>query len=243
MAEIRNVVYNDNLNIKTDRLVTKQELNDLKLITIDEYYNFLNGNRELYQPKQRATQSPWIGVYEYIGVQRSGKSTEMTKILLDKILDPNLKNPYQPHEIFCNYYIDIKGINCGDNEMVCHYMTTAWLNNWKHIVFVVDEASQLFLARNSKDLSQSELCKTVWQMPKKDTVFLYSSNPGKTVDKMLRDGTWTTIVTRWIKEHPITGQPAISLKIIKNYENKSFKIWSHDVTWIHNFFDSHQPIH
>lgn len=185
-----------------------------------------------------------VGIYEYCGIQRTGKTTLMVADLVLKLLNGRAGYDYKPDEVFVNFTIRIDGINCVNNTDMLRILTRAKNERWRHKVYVVDECSQppLFYARNSRDKLQTELVTSLWQVPKLDSVFLYTSNVGNSVDVQQRDATWFTVMP--LKLHrDQTGKPSrIDYRVISGYE-----MWVQDeslltVPEIQSLFDSREPV-
>lgn len=184
-------------------------------------------------------------VIEYCGPPRVGKSTLMVADLLLKLLSDDYAFAYERNEVYANFWVDIKGINCCDNEKMLWTMTKSRKEQWLHKVWMVDEASQppLFYARNSRDVLQTELVTSLWQMPKKGMTCMYTSNLGNSVDVQMRDATFMTVMPdiHYPKELPREEQ-YINFTIIHDYE-----LWVQEETflkpaWVQNYFDSFKPV-
>lgn len=183
---------------------------------------------------------PERAVIEYCGIQRSGKSTLMTLDALRMCLPPY---DYKPDEIYANYNINIDGIHCINNEQMLIVLTKAREEKWRHKIFLIDECSQppLFYARNTRDVSQTMLVTSLWQMPKLDCNCFYSSNVGNSVDIQMRDATWYIVLPHYKKG--ITREE----DIIEFCVAHAYECWFSDFTFKHShiiqrYFDSFQPI-
>ncbi len=182
-------------------------------------------------------------IYEYCGVWRSGKTTLMVADLMNKLLNPAIYS-YVPGEVYANYFIDIRGVNCIDNEHMLWVLTKAREEKWRHKVFCVDECSQppLFYARNARDKLQTELVTSLWQMPKLFDVFLYSSNIGNSVDVQQRDATCMTIMPLSYNKNEERSLETIDYRVINAYER-----WFYDERYLfpaetQKYFDSFRPV-
>jgi hypothetical protein len=201
--------------------------------------------------------SPIISEYpvtEYCGRQRTGKSTIMTADIMTKVIGldvPGFKLPdgmvpyYYPREkVFVNYQLDIKGVNCYDNEHMLWWLTKARRERITGIAVFIDEASQppLFYARNSRDTLQTELVTSLWQMPKKKFVFGYTSNIGNSCDVQMRDATWITVYFKDVHSKLFVPGDVIRYRVIFNYEMMCCDGILTNPWYFHQFFNSAQPI-
>lgn len=185
-----------------------------------------------------------IGIYEYCGVQRTGKTTLMVADLLCKLLNPYAGYDYKPSEVYANFTIKVDGINCINNQAMLQVLMRAKNEKWRHKIYVIDECSQppLFYARNTRDRLQTELVTSLWQVPKLDSVVLYSCNIGNSVDIQQRDATWFTVMPMKIYRDR-EGLPCkIDYRVISGYE-----LWYQDYTFlavreIQKMFDSREPV-
>lgn len=160
-------------------------------------------------------------VVENCAEQRKGKTTLMMADLLLKFLNPYSGYDYKPTEVYTNFVTYIDGINNGNNERMLAWLIQAKAEKWRHKIWLVDECSQppLFYARNFKSVKQTELVTHLWQMPKKDNIFEYTSNPGTTVDVQQRDATWYTQIPTYYHHSEISRDlDYIEYTIVKNYE-------------------------
>ncbi|MDD5189517.1 MAG: hypothetical protein PHE50_00560 [Dehalococcoidales bacterium] len=182
------------------------------------------------------------GIYEYCGIQRSGKTTLMNADICFKFLNKHdYAFAYEPKDIYVNWVMDITGVNCVDNEQMKWVLLKAKKENWIHKAFFVDECSQIFYARNSRDLNQTELVTSLWQMPKKGTVCGYSSNVGNSVDVQMRDATWYCVLPKYIKGE-VRELDKIKFKVAHAYE-----VWErdgifHKPAYVQTIFDSFAPV-
>lgn len=184
-------------------------------------------------------------VYEYCGIQRSGKSTLMVADTMNNFLNPYAGYDYKPDEVYCNFWLDIDGVNCCNNEQMLHVLTKARKEKWRHKIYIVDECSQppLFYARNSRDTLQTQLVTSLWQMPKLGCQMLYSSNIGNSVDVQMRDATWYSILPIKYYHNPADrSKEYILYRVVHGYE-----IWERDMIYRYpaltqQYFDSFKPI-
>lgn len=182
-------------------------------------------------------------IYEYCGVQRTGKTTLMVADIMNKVLNPAIMS-YVPSEVYCNYYLDIDGVNVVDNEKMLWVLTKARLEGWQHKVFSVDECSQppLFYARNTRDKVQTDLVTSIWQMPKKFCIMQYSSNIGNSVDVQQRDATATVIMPLRYNRNEKRELETIDYRVMNQYER-----WFYDERYKYpaetqKYFDSFKPV-
>lgn len=184
-------------------------------------------------------------VYEYTGIQRIGKSTLMVRDIMRELITPEYE--YKPQDVYVNFWLDIDGVNCLTNEQLLIVLLKAKKERWRHKIWGVDECSQppLFYARNTSDKKQTELVTSLWQMPKLDNNFHYTSNVGNSVDVQQRDATWFTIAPFTKEINPLTGR----LEAIRYYVGKNYDGWMNEEFFdqpalglIQTLFDSKKPI-
>lgn len=184
-------------------------------------------------------------VFEYCGIQRTGKTTLMVADDMNKLLNPYFGYDYVPDELHCNFWLDIDGVHCWDNEQMKQVLLIAKREKWQHKIFAVDECSQppLFYARNTADKLQTELVTSIWQMPKQGHTFQYTSNVGNSVDVQQRDATWYTIMPVKYHHFPENREREyIVFRVIAGYD-----IWTADYVYKYpaltqRYFDSFRPV-
>lgn len=185
-----------------------------------------------------------VGIYEFLGIQRTGKSTLMTHILLNILLNPEYYD-YRPFEVIANYTIDIDDINCLRSEQMIDYFIKVYEERIRHRIWVIDEASQppWFYARNTKDKRQTKGALSFWQQPKRRSPILYSDNIGNSVDIQQRDATWFTIIpVELIRGND--GKPyALTFRIIANYEMWFADYVTYGIDLTQKLFDTYEPIY
>lgn len=182
-----------------------------------------------------------VGIYEFLGIQRTGKSLMMTAFMLNHIMpDFGIK----PEKVFINYTLDIDGINCMSSEPMLYRFIKSHLELETGVIFGIDEASQppWFYARNTRDKRQTLGALAFWQCPKRRKPILFSDNIGNSVDVQQRDATWYTIMpVNILWEH---GKPeAIIIRIISNYEMWFADYVYYGITIARELYDSREPIH
>lgn len=155
-----------------------------------------------------------IGIYEYCGIQRCGKSTLMICDLL-RLLDS-----YEARAVHSNFDIFIDGVNCyAENELLIEAILRMKRDGIRNQVILFDECGQELRARSYIDKRQTEVVNFAWQMPKMGIVLLYCSNPGNSADIILRDATWFTIMPKYHKGTR-REEDFIEASVIYNYERR-----------------------
>lgn len=187
-----------------------------------------------FKPKNIAS----VGPTEYCAPQREGKSTMMMCDYVCKILPWG----YKPEDTFSNFFIDIEGVNCLNNEAMIKRILKAKYSDERNKVFLFDEVGQELTARGFRDAVQTEVVSFAWQMPKMGHILLWCSNPGNSGDVILRDATWYTVMTKYHKGMQ-RRDDFIEASVIFNYE---LKIQTGLIVTgfqdIQDLFDSLQPI-
>ena len=188
--------------------------------------------------------SPYYGIYEYFGLQRvSYKTTLMTADALIKGCGYNLEKGlfsddprlYKPSDIVVNYPIFIPGVKALNNKQWFYEVSRIKREHSRHKLIIGDELNSILLARGSKDMTQSEFCVYVWQMPKMDNMLLYTNNQITGVDVIIRDATWATIM-------PLGHDNHIDYSVIHNYGltvDRGLRF--NGVHKIQELFDSYAP--
>lgn len=187
---------------------------------------------------------PEYTIVEYCGIQRTGKSTLMVADLMNKLLNPDWDFGYKPEDVFCNFPLYIDGVHVLNNQRMKDCLLYAKENKWTHKVFMVDECSQppLFYARNTRDVTQTELVTYLWQVPKLGNTFQYSSNVGNSVDVQQRDATWFTVMPMWYEHSENREEEKIVYRAWHNYE-----IWEIEEEYLYpaetqHWFSSFAPV-
>lgn len=186
-----------------------------------------------------------VYVHEFVGPQRSGKTTlEVAIVLLLLIKDiPDKFRRIHPEDTWWNFPVDINGCNCTDTEGLLWVMGKVKDGLWRNKVIIFGESSQKLYARNYKDKLQTEIASSIWQFPKKNCPVYYESNPGSTVDVLIRDGTAFTQTCKYEYDYLPREEQKIHFDVISNYE-----CWvNEDVfflypAWIQQFFDSYGAV-
>lgn len=176
------------------------------------------------------------GTHEYCGAPRQGKSTLMVRDLVCKLLPL-----YAPDDVFANFPIFIPGVHCMENKDLIEAIFEIKRKKLRHKVILFDEVGQELKARESMNKVQTEYVNFSWQMPKRDIIQLYCSNPGKSADIILRLATCQTIIPHYHKG--LTHEEdCIVAGIIYNYElwGQWWTIWN--FSWVQNLFNSLEPI-
>ena len=153
-----------------------------------------------------------IGVYEYSGIQRCGKSTLMMCDLVNKLLPE-----YSASDVYANFTIKIEGVHCMENVELIDEIMRMKRDKVRHKVIMFDEAGQELKARGYTDKQQTEVVSFAWQMPKRSIVLMYCSNIGNSADIILRDATWQTILPRYFRG-AVREDDYILADIIFNYD-------------------------
>jgi branched-subunit amino acid aminotransferase/4-amino-4-deoxychorismate lyase len=158
---------------------------------------------------------------------------------------------YQPDDVYANFSIKIPDVHCLENKDLIEAVFQMKRNKERHKVILFDEVGQELKARESFNKVQTEYVSFSWQMPKRDIIQLYCSNPGNSADIILRLATCQTIVPAYHKgptyeECKARGEPCkedyITAGIIYNYELwvAEWTIWN--FWWVQMLFDSLEPI-
>lgn len=178
-----------------------------------------------------------VGVYEYCGKQRCGKSTLMMCDFVCKIM------PYiRIEDVVSNFKIFIRGIKCLDNEGVIEEILRIKRDRERNKLIMFDEVGQELKARGYTDKVQTEIVNFAWQMPKRGIVLMYCSNPGNSADIILRKATWQTIMPRYV-EGGSREEDYMMVDIIHNYDGEiTSGIKVTGFQGVQNLFDSWQPI-
>lgn len=179
------------------------------------------------------------GIYEYCGVQRSGKSTLMVRDTCLKILPF-----YNPSDIICNFPIFLSGIKWYETNDLIDYILYIRMRKLRHKVIIMDEAGQSLTARGFKDKRQTDLVNFLWQFPKRDIILLYASNPGNSTDIIMRLATTCTILPRYTHGVlPDRSDDYITADIIfNNLMEVRRDLIIRDIAKYQSLFDSYQPI-
>ena len=178
-----------------------------------------------------------VGIYEYCGIQRCGKSTLMMCDLVSKILEE-----YEPWEIYSNFWMNIDGVHCMNNQALMDEMLRMKHEKQRHKWILFDEVGQELKARSYMDKKQMEVVGIAWQMPKMGWGLSYCSNPGNSADIILRDATWATIMPNY--RHGLKrSDDYIECSVIFNYDLRIARgIRVYGVSAVQDLFDSYQPI-
>lgn len=178
-----------------------------------------------------------IGIYEYCGIQRCGKSTLMMADYITKLYPE-----YSANDTYANFTVNIDGVHCMENEQLIDTILQMKADKVRHKVIMFDEVGQELKARGYMDKTQTDLVTFCWQMPKMDIILMYCSNVGNSADIILRLATWQTIMPTYIKGE--THQDDyIDAAVIFNYDCRIMTgIQVYNVWTVHSLFDSLQPI-
>ena len=181
---------------------------------------------------------PVWGTYEYTGPQRCGKTTKMVEDLIDKILPSG----FEPGDVWANFRIFIVGVNCVDTEELIRKFFEFKRTKVRHKVLMFDEVGQFLMARQWKDKEQSEAVNFIWQMPKRDIILLFCTNPGNSGDVILRLGAWHTVIPRFHFGRT-RNEDFIRSSVSFNFDCRFVRgIITPDVVRIQSFFDSDDPV-
>ena len=178
-----------------------------------------------------------IGIFEYCGPQRCGKSTLMVCDYLTKVLPD-----HDPKLTFANFHLDIDGVQPLPNDRLLSKILELKAAKVRDVVIMFDEVGQELKARSYTDKTQTEVVNFAWQMPKRGWCFMYCSNIGNSADIILRDATWITILPRYI--HGETrADDFILADVIFNYDcrvRRGIRVTGFQLA--QDLFDSWQPI-
>lgn len=153
----------------------------------------------------------YFGIYEYSGIQRCGKSTKLVDDAI-RIIEEN-----KPNRIISNFNVKIEGVEKYSNEAMLKEILKIKKEKQRNIVILFDELSQVLTGRGYNKEEQTTIASFLWQMPKRFIVLLYTSNVGKSVDKIIRDATWFTIMPRYIEGENREGC-ILDCDVIANYD-------------------------
>jgi hypothetical protein len=179
-----------------------------------------------------------MGIYEYCGIQRCGKTTLMIRDLIEKILTRN----FEPTDIYANFRIFIDGVNCLSTEALIEAIFKMKRDKERHKVLLFDEIGQFLAAREHMNKEQTKLVNFAWQMPKRDIILCYASNVGNSADVILRNATWITVVPRYFFGQT-REEDYIKASVIFNYDCRVMRgIIIPGVAKYQAKFDSFEPI-
>lgn len=134
------------------------------------------------------------GLYEYVGIQRCGKSTCMVKDLVIKILPSGI---FKPEDVWANFRVFIDGVHCVSTDELVETILKFKRDKVRDKVILFDEVGQFLLARGYMDKRQTEVVSFGWQMPKRNIIMLFASNVGNSADVILRDCAWLSIMPKF----------------------------------------------
>ena len=179
-----------------------------------------------------------MGIYEYSGIQRCGKSTLMMRDLVEKILPAG----YRSEDVYANFRIFLEGVHCLSNEAMVEAILRLKRDRARDKVLLFDEVGQELKARSYGDKLQTEVVSFAWQMPKRGILLLYCSNVGNSADIILRDATWVTVMPRYV--HGVTrDEDYIKASVIFNYDCRVMRgVKVTGVARYQELFDSWEPI-
>lgn len=178
-----------------------------------------------------------IGIYEYCGVQRCGKSTMMVKDIVNKLLPV-----YKPEDIVCNFKVFIPGIKMMENEELTEYILEIKRKKERHKVICFDEAGQQFMARGYSSKVQTEIVTFCWQMPKRDIVLMYGSNIGNSADIIMRLATWVIVMPKYFINGGVENA-YIKSNIIFRLDGRVMRdLITPNVYQYQKLFNSYEPI-
>lgn len=183
-------------------------------------------------------------VVEYSGIQRTGKTTMMMADVINKCLNPDFGYGFEKQDCHFNFWVDINGVNCHDNEEFLWVLKQVREKGWRRKVLCMDEASQppLMYARGYGDKEQTKNATHVWQMPKKENLWLWTSNIGNSGDVQLRDGTWLCIMPVYYHHGLNRADDYIDYRVIHAYEQWDYYETLYYPAPIQDFFDTRRPI-
>lgn len=177
-------------------------------------------------------------MYEYCGIQRSGKSTLMMADVQNKILPAG----YRPEDVYANFRVFIEGVHCLSNEGMLEAILRMKRDKVRNKVLLFDEVGQELKARSFGDKVQTEVVSFAWQMPKRGILLLYCSNVGNSADIILRDATWVTVMPKYF--HGVSrDDDFIRASVIFNYDCRIMRGVRVPGVWRYQrLFDSFEPI-
>lgn len=178
-----------------------------------------------------------LGIYEYCGRQRCGKSTLMMCDLVSKVL-----GEFAPEDVYSNFRIKIDGVHCMCNAELISAVLGMKAEKVRHKVVMFDEVGQELKARSYTDKRQTEFVNFCWQMPKRDILLMYCSNPGNSADVIMRDATWQTVLPVY-HEGLKREDDYIEASVIFNYDLRMMRgVRVYGVASVQELFDSFEPI-
>lgn len=176
-----------------------------------------------------------IGIYEYCGVQRCGKSTMLVADLL------RIQDEHPSFPVYCNFECYIPGVKILSNDDMVDNILRIKRDKVRNVIILFDELSQVLSGRGYSNKVQTEVASFLWQMPKRGIILLYTSNIGKSVDLIIRDATWFTIMPNYKPGLTREGD-WIEFFIIDNYGLRMSRGELHNIIDLQGLFDSFAPI-
>lgn len=176
-------------------------------------------------------------IYEYSGVDRTGKSTLAVGDIIRTC--ENDKEGYFKYEDFWgNTAIFKEGYHHVDNNELLDRLLFAMQKKQQHIGFFLDEASGILPARGYGDKRQIEAIKGIWQNEKLFLRLYIVTNTGNSIDTMFDQAMHITFLPRYVEE-----QDTI-------YFRTCFRRFLVDNVWrvrnvrsgIQQYFNSWQPV-
>jgi len=149
---------------------------------------------------------------------------------------------YGPENVLSNFPIFIPGITCLDNRSLIEAIFEIKRKKERHKVILFDEVGQELKARGSAlNKVQTEVVNFAWQMPKRDIILQYCSNPGNSADIILRLAAWQTIMPTYYHA-PVRADEYITCAVLYNYELWIAWWTIRNVAPFQNFFSTTEPI-
>jgi len=179
-----------------------------------------------------------LGVYEYWGIQRVGKSTVMVRDMLRLVSF----HGFDFTDVLANFRVFIDGVRCGSSEWLMEEIMKIIAGKIRGKLVLFDELGQFLGARGWKEKYQTKLANSLWQFPKRNLIFMYSDNVGNSADVIIRDATWETIAPQFYSGENREGDYIVA-SVIKNYMAEIVRgIVIPGVYAYQRLFDSFEPI-
>lgn len=176
-----------------------------------------------------------LGVIEYCATQRQGKSTLLTRDLVI------LSMLYPDCEIHTNFIVDVPYSIHHSNDSMIQEILKAKYEKRRRIIWGFDELSQVLFGRGYSNKIQIEVSSFLWQMPKREHCMLYTSNPGKSVDLIIRLATGFTVLPKYYHGNT-REEDYIIYRLCDNNQQIYKDRTAYNLITIQSSFDTNQEI-